>query len=112
MVFRYLNVVLVQTSLYLYKQSTLLFLIHMFESLQKSFKSMSSNKGGQMNLVGLVIGAIVAFIVLSLGITLTNNFYIATGQTPQFNSLWPLAIAAVIIIVVIVAGLGGIVHGG
>jgi hypothetical protein len=74
------------------------------------FAFLKEKPKGQGGVVQLVVAAMVAFVVLSLGIVLTNNFYIATGQTPAFNSLWPLALAAVIIIGVLIAGLGGMAN--
>jgi hypothetical protein len=79
---------------------------------QPMFKEIKSQKG--QGSVGLVVAAVISFMVLSLGIVLTNNFYNATGQTPAFNSLWPLVLAGVVIIGVLVAGLGrlGVLSGG
>lgn len=66
-------------------------------------KKFIKDSRGQINtLFGAVIGTIVLFVMISLGITLTNNFYVGTGQTPSFNSLWPLVAAGVGILVLIV----------
>jgi hypothetical protein len=59
-------------------------------------KSLLCDSRGQLNAIfAAAIGIIVLFVTLSLGMVLTANFYVATGKTPAFNDLWPLAIAGI-----------------
>jgi hypothetical protein len=67
------------------------------------FQPKIGNRG--IGAVDAVVSTVVGFIVLSLAITLVNNFQGNLTTSPQnavpFNSLWPLAVAGVLILAVI-----------
>ncbi len=60
------------------------------------------NQKGQVNMIAPAIGIIVLFVLISLGLNITNNFYAATGQTPPLSTLWALTVAGVGILVLVV----------
>jgi hypothetical protein len=66
-----------------------------------------NQQGNVGQLVHTVIAVVVGFMVLSLGITLVNNFQGNILASPTyavpFNTLWPLVIAGVLILGVIVS---------
>lgn len=56
--------------------------------------------------VDAVVSTVIGFVVLSLAITLVNNFQGNLTTSPQnaipFNTIWPLAVAGVLILSVII----------
>jgi len=61
---------------------------------------------GQTQIIGQAIGIIVIFVALSLGMALVDNFQGNTEANPAnavpFNDIWPLAVAGIAILSLII----------
>lgn len=65
-------------------------------------KFLKNSRGQLNNVLSATVGIIVVFVALSLGMTLVSNFQGNLAAHPEnavpLNSIWPLAVAGVAII--------------